>query len=69
MEGFGLLLAKGCGCIAAMNPCKQKHPSSSSSSSHQWFDKGSDPENRTSWVWRGSCFAGLGGKICSTINN
>ena len=25
-EGFGLFLAKGCDCIAALTLCKQKHP-------------------------------------------
>jgi len=57
MEGFGLVLAKGCDCISTMNPCKQKHPLKLWPL-QQWFDKGSDPENRTNWVRRG-CFAGL----------
>jgi len=26
VEGFGLLLAKGCDCIAALTLCKQTHP-------------------------------------------
>jgi len=26
VEGFGLLIAKDCDCIAALTPCKQKHP-------------------------------------------
>jgi hypothetical protein len=55
VEGFGLLLAKGCDHIAALNPCKQKQPLKLwHTLIEQLFvlDQGCGHEASPNWFWR-----------------
>ena len=54
-EGFVLLLAKGSDRIAALNPCKQKHPLKLSAYINRtvvMLDQGCGREASPSWDWR-----------------